>query len=64
MFREQLIHTVRCDVRYGFIITKNNFLYCGRSDEAKRTVMSEKTEHLKEYVKWDTEISDTVPVVS
>ena len=64
MFREQLIHTVRCDVRYAFISTKNNFSYCGRSDEAKRTMTSEKTKRLKEYVKWDTEISDTVPVVS
>ena len=64
MFREQLIHTVRCDVRCRFIITKNDFLYYGRSDKAKRTMTSEKTEHLKQYVNWNTEISDTVPIVS
>jgi len=28
------------------LLQKNNFLYYGRSDEAKRTMTSENTEHL------------------
>ena len=65
MLREQLIQTVRCDVRYGFIMTKkNNFLYYGRNDEAKPTLTSEKMQHVKEYVKQNTELSYTSPIVS